>query len=185
MYSFDYFYGKNSSVEIELEEIANLKDEKLFVSVGGGISTGKTYFIERARLGLPIVDVDECIKEIGIGKYSRHNLSAGRMLFNQQIEEAFGGNKSFIYMGTNANLNGATKRLLRGKEANFTNILVHIETLPEIAINQSNRRVSLGERNEISYERIKQSIEDSFSVFNELKNNISLVDFYVSVRRTK
>jgi predicted ABC-type ATPase len=185
MYSFDYFYQKNSSVQIDLEQIANLADEKLFVSVGGGIATGKSYMMERVKLGLPIIDIDECVKEIGGGKYNRMNLSAGRMVFNEMVEEFFGGNKSFIYMGTNANLSGTKKRLLRAREGNFTNILVHIETPLETAIKQSSHRVLFGERNEITYERIKQTMQESLLVFNELKTNGSLVDFYVHIKRTK
>jgi len=180
--SFEYYYSLNEAAPIEIDQINNLKDDKLFVSVGGGIGTGKT-FLTNKFVELPVIDVDDFVKDVGGGKYDRSNLSKGRKKFNEKISQSLKGDESFIHMGTNANLNGAKKRLLEAKENGFTTVLVLIDTNPEVAIKQSQYRFEKGERNQISEKRIRQSCEDAFKVFESLIKDNKLVDFYVHVKK--
>jgi predicted kinase len=108
--SFEYYYSLNEVNKIEIDQIENLKDQKLFVSVGGCIGAGKT-FITKKFINLPIIDIDNFITEIGKGKYDRINLVEGRTAFNNALLKAIGENESFVHMGTNANLNGTKNRL--------------------------------------------------------------------------
>ena len=101
------------------------------------------------------------------------------------LEGFFDDKKSFIHMGMNTDLQETKKLLLRAKEECFTNILIHVETLFDIALEQCTNRSLIGERNEFLEKRIQQSCNDSLNVFNELYQNGSLVDFYVRVRRMK
>lgn len=77
-----------------------------------------------------------------------------RKIFEHELVEAFYCKESFIHVGKNNNIETTKKRLLYGKEFGFTNILVHV-----------------GKDN------------DSLNVFNSLKENYNLVDFYVKVSK--
>jgi len=173
MNSFINFYNQSNAIEID--QINTFKDDKLFISVGGCIGSGKTYFIEKF-IDISVIDVDDCVKAIGQGIYNRIHLAEGRKIFQTKLEEAFKGNESFVHVGTNSNLNGVKQRLLQGKENGFTNILVLIDTNIEKSIKQIQERI---ERKEIAIDRVKQSYEDSLKVFNSIKDNKCLVDFYV------
>lgn len=174
MFSFERLYGINKSQKIALEEINTFKDDKLFVTVGG-IGAEKS-FITRKFVALPILDVDDYVTKVGGGTYDRSNLGEGRKIFNASIDRALEGNKSFVHIGTNTNLNETKKRLKKAKENGFTNVLVLIDTNPEIAYEQVNKRV---DEQEILMERIIQFHDDAFEVFNSLKKDNDLVDFYV------
>jgi dephospho-CoA kinase len=177
--SFEYYYSLNEVNEIEIDQIENLKDQKLFVSVGGGIGAGKTY-ITKKFINLPIIDVDNFITEVGKGKYDRINLAEGRTAFNNALLKAIDENESFVHMGTNANLNGAKNRLELAKKNGFMNVLVLVDTNPEKAFQQIQIRE---ERKEISKERIIQSYIDSKQVFETLIKDNKLVDFYVNYKK--
>lgn len=181
IYSFNYYYSLNEAAPIEIEQIQNLLDEKLFVSIGGGIGAGKSYLTKK-YLNLPVIDVDNYVSDVGEGKYDRNNLSLGRKAFNTALMNALEGKESFVHVGTNANLNGTKNRLQIAKENGFTNILVFVDTPPEKALKYSQMRVQLDERNEILLERIIQSHNDAKSVFQSLFKDNSLVDFYVHIK---
>lgn len=180
--SFYNYYSINESTKIDLDQINNIKDDKLFVSVGGGIGAGKSFLTKRT-VELPIIDVDEFVSEVGGGEYDRANLGAGRSKFNKALDRALEGDKSFIHMGTNQNVNAARKRLQRAKENNFTTVLVLIDTKPEIAARQAQKRVETGERNPIPMERIIQSREDALNTFKTLIRDNDIVDFYVHYKK--
>jgi predicted kinase len=177
MIRFQHYYDLVDSKKIDMDHINILKDEKLFVTVGGGIAAGKSYWTERF-VDLPVIDVDNFVAEIGGGVYHRENLSEGRKKFNKAMNSALVGENSFIHMGTNANFNGTKKRLELAKENNFTNILVLVETSEEKTLRQARKRFVEGYRNEIAESRILQSRQDAIEVFNQLKET-KLVDFYV------
>ena len=179
MYSFEQHYGIYESAPIGLDQINNLKDDKLFVTVGGGIGAGKT-FLTKKFVELPIIDVDDHITEVGGGKYDRANLGQGRKAFEGALDKALEGDESFIHMGTNANLNTTKKRLQKAKENGFTTILVLIDTKPEKAAEQIKGRE---DRDEIAMERIVQSHDDALNVFETLKKDNNIVDFFVYNKR--
>ena len=175
MYNFYQYYALNESASIKLDQINNIKDDKLFVTVGGGIGSGKT-FLTNKFVELPIIDVDDSISHVGGGQYDRANLGKGRKQFNSLLDKAYVGGKSFVHMGTNANLNGTKKRLQRAKENNFTTVLVLIDTNIDTAVKQAQMRT---DRNDIAIERIIQSHDDALDVFEKLKQDNDLVDFFV------
>jgi dephospho-CoA kinase len=179
---YEFSYSFNEATQIEIDQINNLKDDKLFVSIGGGIGAGKTYLANKF-VDLPIVDVDDYVIEASSGIYDRSNLSIGRNKFKKILEDSLHGEESFVHMGTNTNINGVRRRLKEAKENGFTNILVLVDTKPEIAIQQVKKRSMLGERNLITQERIIQSHEDAVKVFELMKKEIDLVDFCIRVRR--
>lgn len=179
MYSFAQYYGINESVPIQIEQIENLKDDKLFISVGGGIGAGKTFLVNKF-VKLPVIDIDDAVAKVGGGEYDRENLGQGRKIFNQDLEKALEGNESFVHMGTNQNLNATKERLQKAKENGFTTILVLIDTDPEIAARQIAGRE---ERNEIDMNRIVQSRQDALNTFEALRKDNTLVDFYVYNKR--
>lgn len=160
--SFYNYYTINESTKIELDQINNIKDDKLFVSVGGGIGAGKSFLTKRT-VELPIIDVDDFV--------------------NNALRRSLKGNKSFIHMGTNQNVNATRKRLQRAKENNFTTVLVLIDTKPEVAARHVQKRVENGEINTIPMERIIQSREDALNTFNTLIKDNDIVDFYVHYKR--
>ena len=180
--NFEYYYGLVESAKIELDQINNIKDDKLFVSVGGGIGAGKS-FLTKKFVELPIIDVDDFVTEVGGGTYDRSKLNAGRNKFKLALDKALQGDESFVHMGTNANLNGAKNRLTKAKENGFTTVLVLIDTNPETAKKQSMKRVESGERNPIPKERIVQSHDDALQVFENLIKDNKLVDFYIHVKK--
>lgn len=171
---FEYYYSLNESVLIEIDQIENLKDDKIFVSIGGGIGAGKT-FITKKFINLPVIDVDDFVAKVNEGKYDRSNLAFGRKKFNIALMEALESNQSFVHMGTNANLNGTKNRLTIAKQNGFTTILVFINTCPDKVF----ERIQNRERNEISKERIYESYNDAKNVFDILIKDNKLVDFYV------
>lgn len=177
--SFEYYYSLNESVSIGIDQIENLKDDKLFVSIGGGIGAGKT-FIAKKFITLPVIDVDDFVANVNEGKYDRSNLALGRKKFNMALMEALEFNQSFVHIGTNANLNGTKNRLTIAKQNGFTTILVFVDTNPEKAIQQVEGRE---ERTEILKERIIKSHDDASIVFQTLIKDNSLVNFYVHIKR--
>lgn len=180
--SFYNHYIISESTKIDLDQINNIKDDKLFVSVGGGIGAGKSFLTKRT-VELPIIDVDDYVSEVGGGEYNRANLGAGRSKFNKALNRALEGDRSFVHMGTNQNVNATRKRLQKAKENNFTTVLVLIDTKPEIAAKQAQKRVETGERNPIPMERIIQSHKDALNTFETLIKDNDIVDFYVHYKR--
>ena len=179
--SFESYYSHTEPAQIEIQHLDTIEEDKLFVTVGGGIAVGKSYVAEKF-IHLPVIDVDDCVVEVNGGTYDRSCLAEGRKLFKQRLEDAFESSASFCHMGTNANLNGTKKRLYCAKENGFTSVLVLVETPIEKALAQSKQRVDEGVRNEISIERIYQSMLDSMRVFHQLNKDNTLVDFYVHVK---
>ena len=149
MYSFEQYYSIHESVQISIDQIENLKDDKLFVTVGGGVGSGKT-FLAKKFITLPV----------------------------RTMTESIGGDESFIHMGTNSNVNSTKQRLQEAKENGFTTVLVLIDTHPDIVAEQ----IEL-ESNLIEMERIVQSRDDALNVFETLKKDNTLVDFYVHNKR--
>lgn len=182
MYNFARHYGLYESEPIWIDQIDTFKDDKLFVTVGGGIGAGKT-FLTKKFIGLPILDMDEYIIKVGGGEYNRDNLGEGRKLFHTSLELALEGDKSFVHMGTNSNLESTQKRLQKAKGNGFTTVLVLIDTPPQIAAKQIEQRAEEGGRGNILMERIVQSHGDSLNVFITLKKDNNLVDFYVHNKR--
>jgi len=180
--SFEYYYSLTEVTKIDIDQINNLKDEKLFVSVGGGIGAGKT-FLTTKFVDLPIIDVDNYVSEICNGKYERVNLGEARKRFKSEIKKALIGEDSFIHMGTNSNLNETKKRLETAKANGFTTILVLVDTKPEIAIKQSQQRFESGERNSIPQNRIVESHISAVNVFEQIKKENKILDFYVHIER--
>lgn len=176
--NFEFYYNLNEASSIEIDQIENLKDDKLYVLVIGSIGSGKT-FITKKFINLPIIDVDDFVTNFSGGKYDRNNLGKGRLLYKNEFNKMINGENSFVDMGTGSNLQGTKNRLSLAKQNNFTTILVYINTSPQQSFQQSQQRFKSGERNEISFERIEQTYNDSIKTFNELKKDNKLVDFYV------
>jgi len=179
--SFESYYSLSQPTLIEIDQINNLKDDKLFVSIGGGVAVGKS-FVTKKFVTLPVIDVDNCVTEANSGTYDKKKLSEGRKLFNERMQNAFEGEESFVHMGTNANLNGTKKRLMIAKENGFTTVLVLIEAPIETALKRARQRVDESIRNEIPIERVYESMLDSLRVFHKLNRNIELVDFFVNMK---
>jgi len=176
--SFEYYYSLTEVTKIDIDQINNLKDEKLYVLVIGSIASGKT-FLSKKFIGLPIIDVDNYVTEFGNGKYNRNNLGKGRLLYKNEFNKMINDENSFVDMGTGSNLQGTKNRLSLAKQNNFTTILVYIDASPQQSFQQSQQRFNSGERNEIPFERIEKTYNDSMKTFNELKKDNKLVDFYV------
>lgn len=156
MFSFSQLYGLNESpTQISMEDINTFKEDRLFVTVGS--HTGSPNPFLTTQFGdLPIIEVKAYTTRVGGGVYHRSNLSEGRRLFQASIDKALEGNESFVHIGSNTNLEATKNRLQKAKDNGFTNILVLIESNID---------------------------EDARNVFNQLKKDNSLVDFYVHKRK--
>lgn len=183
-YESDAFYGRSLN---SIEDLKTYLEDKLFISVGGGVGSGKTYFInnflKRVVGNLPVYDVDEWNAKMAGGKYSKELSSKATTQFRKDLPVAFTKSESFIYTGTNANLNGIIAKLQLAKLNGFTTVLIHIDTPEEVAIKQSQQKSETGERNPIEDYKIIRTNKDSKEVFDKVKKDRNLVDFYFQYRR--
>jgi predicted kinase len=154
--------------------------------VGGGIGSGKSYFINNVLKkvvgNLPLYDVDDFTIKLGGGEYKRELAGKAALQFKKELPIAFTKSKSFIYTGTNANFNGLAAKLQLAKSNGFTTVLIHIDTPENVAIQQSSQRATSGERNPIEDYKIIRTIRDSKEFFEKIKKDRKLVDFYYSYK---
>ena len=182
-YESDTFYGRSLN---SINDLKTYLEDKLFISVGGGIGSGKTYFIENILKkvvgNLPVYDVDVLASKMGGGEYKRELAGKAAYKFKKELPIAFTKKESFIHTGTNANLNGIMAKLQLAKSNGFTTVLIHIDTPENVAIQQSSQRATSGERNPIEDYKIIRTNKDSKEVFEKLKKDRNLVDFYFSYK---
>ena len=183
-YESDTFYGRSLN---SIDDLKTYLEDKLFISVGGGIGSGKTYFIENVLKkvvgNLPVYDVDVLASKMGGGEYKRELAGKAANQFKKELPIAFTKKESFIHTGTNANFNGATAKLQLAKSNGFTTVLIHIDVPEEVAIKQAQQRSETGERNPIEDYKIIRTNKDSKEVFEKLKKDRNLVDFYYVYKR--
>lgn len=188
IYNFQYFYENDNGRRLSMiNDLSSYLEDKLFISVGGGIGAGKSYFINKILnkiVGdMPVMDVDEYTAQLSGGKYNREMSGKARAPFRADLDKMLHGDKSFIYTGTNANLKGTADKLQTAKDNEFTTVLIHIDIPLELALQQSQKRAEAGERNQIPEEVIERTIRDSKSTFEQLKNNKEIVDFYFTYKK--
>jgi predicted ABC-type ATPase len=183
-YENDDYYGRSLN---SIEDLKTYLEDKLFIAVGGGIGSGKTYFINNVLKkvvgNLPVYDVDNWTSNIGGGEYKRELAGKAMTQFKKDFPIAFTKKESFIYTGTNANLNGTIAKLQQAKSNGFTTVLIHIDVPEEVAIKQSQQRSETGERNPIEDYKIIRTNKESKEVFEKVKKDRNLVDFYFSFKR--
>jgi len=147
---FESYYHLNEATQIEIDQIENLKDDKLFVFVSGGIGAGKT-FLAQKFIKLPIMENDALMK-------------------------AFEGKESFVCKDINQNINGTIGKLQLAKQNGFTTILVFVDSDPEKAFT---RLQKLPERESILKEKVILTHDDALQAFQTIIKDNRLVDFYV------
>ena len=183
-YESDTYYGRALN---SINDLKTYLEDKLFISVGGGIGSGKSYFINnvlKKSVGdLPVYDVDILNKQMAGGEYKRELAGKAAAQFRKELPIAFTKSESFIHTGTNSNYNGLAAKLQLAKANGFTTVLIHIDTPEDIAIQQASERTKSGERNPIEDFKIIRSINDSKETFEKIKKDKELVDFYYSFKR--
>jgi len=183
-YESDTYYGRALN---SIDDLKTYLEDKLFIAVGGGIGSGKSYFINNVLKkvvgDLPVYDVDELTTKMGGGEYKREFAGKATVQFRKELPIAFTKPDSFIFTGTNANLNGISAKLKLAKVNGFTTVLIHIDTPEDTAIQQVAQRADTGERNPIEDYKVIRTTKDSKEVFEKIKKDRELVDFYYSVKR--
>ena len=178
-YENDVYYGRALNI---IDDLKTYLEDKLFIAVGGGIGSGKTYFInnilKKVVGNLPVYDVDEVTTKMGAGEYKRELAGKATVQFRKELSIAFTKPDSFIFTGTNANFNGLVAKLQLAKTNGFTTVLIHIDTPEDTAIQQVSQRADTGERNPIEDYKVIRTTKDSKEVFEKIKKNRELVDFY-------
>jgi len=96
--SFQYYYRIGEAAKIQIHEINNLKDDKLFVNVVGMVKK-EVISLTKKFIHLPIVKESAIVKE-----------------------------KSFVCIDGISDLNLTQDRFNRAKENSFTTVLVLIDT---------------------------------------------------------
>lgn len=182
-YESDTYYGRALN---SIDDLKTYLEDKLFIAVGGGIGSGKSYFINNVLQkivgNLPVYDVDDLTTMIGRGKYKRELAGKALSQFKKELPIAFTKDKSFIYTGTNSNFNGLVAKLQLAKTNGFTTVIIHIDTPENVAIQQALQRSETGERNPIEEYKIIRTIRDSKEVFEKIIKDRRLVDFYYSYK---
>lgn len=118
--SFESYYGLTKDpTQIEIDQINNLQDEKLFVTVFGGLGVGKTSIVEK-YINIPIISKD-------------------------LLKEAFDNDASLVYLNSDQNYNITEKRLKEAKRNDFINILVLVES----SVNKNIEKIDVNEVKEI------------------------------------
>lgn len=183
-YESDTYYGRALN---SIDDLKTYLEDKLFITVGGGIGSGKTYFINNVLKkiigNLPVYDVDELATKMGGGEYKRELAGKAALQFRKDVPIAFTKPDSFIHTGTNSNYNGLVNKLKLAKANGFTTVVIHVDTPENISIKQAAERTKSDERNPIEDFKISRSIKDSKETFEKIKKDRELVDFYYSFKR--
>lgn len=183
-YESDAFYGRSLN---SIEDLKTYLEDKLFIVVGGGIGSGKTYFVDNTLKkvvgDLLTFDVDAINRELGGGVYKRELAGQALARMRKGLEQSLRGKQSVIFSGTNSKYEALVKRLQIAKENNFTTILIHIDVPLEQALKQNKERASTGIHPEVPEEKLVRTNKNSKEVFDKVKKDRNLVDFYYQVKR--
>jgi len=183
-YENDVYYGRALN---SIDDLKTYLEDKLFIAVGGGIGSGKSYFVDNVIKKIVgdmlTFDVDAMNREMSDGVYKAELTGKAITKMRSGLDNALKGNQSFIYSGTNSSYLVLSKRLQTAKENNFTTVIIHIDVPFEKAIEQNKGRASTGIHSEVPEDKIIKTNKESKETFEKIKKNRELVDFYFSFKR--
>lgn len=171
--------------QINIEKIDYLS-KPLYVLTVGGMAVGKSFVVSRFIKTIPVMDVDDIMKQLKYVDYSRAHFSKAMKLIAEKIKTAMDNKESIIAMGTSSDLSFSIDKLFNAKMNGYTTVLLFIDASYEQAVRQNEERKEKGERAvaaEKGY-RIRQTNTGSANTYAILKDT-NLVDFcvhYVNLR---
>ena len=156
----------------------NTIDEPLYVLIAGGVGAGKSYVLSK-NTDLPIIDIDDVTMELGNGEYSPKNTAKAMAITKRKVSDMMEAGKSFIQMGTSANLNSTINKLTVAKGKGYTTVLLFIDTPPEQAYANNQERVGAGGRGDgIPEHKFQRTYDGAKNTFDKLKDD-ELTDYVI------
>jgi GTPase SAR1 family protein len=160
--SFQYYYSLIESNGITIDQVENLKDDKLFVAVLGGVGSGKTYLTNKFLRGLSVIEDTE--------------LSGTSNNINEQFNKKITQRNSFVYIYIGQNFNNIQDKLTEAKQHKFTNILIFLDTNPQKILTTDGLKY-------YNQSIIIETYKNCLNHFECLKIDNKLVDFFVQYKK--
>jgi predicted kinase len=131
---------------VKLASIPGLAPRPLYVLVAGGIAVGKSHVIREAKLGFPIMDVDDVMDEIGSADYEGRAFRDAIEIIGGRIETIISERRSLVAMGTCSDLAFTIDRLHGARMKGYATVLVHVTAPLDQALAQNEERRVKGRR---------------------------------------
>jgi len=186
---FSSFVLLNESVIDEIKQ--ELDTGKILVFVAGTFGSGKTYYIEHNLEGYETLDIDDIAMDLAGIEHPKDEAERSKIrkmsptaikIKTKKIKDNIKQGKSFIDVGTFANIKSAQNKIKLAKDNGFKTALIHINVSPEIAIKRNLDRIAQGERGvepEEAEKKIRSRHEDLRKVIDTI---IKDLDYYLEVK---
>jgi len=131
-----------------INEIKNPYGEPTVIFIIGGVGAGKNYIKNKLFGDIQMIDPDEHTNKLANGdvELQRKFVSQAIKWVNSEFEKMLKGSKSFVMMGTGANYTGYINRFQKAKDAGFATSIVFVNTSPEQAFKNNQKRIADGGR---------------------------------------
>jgi predicted kinase len=150
-----------------------MKNEKVYVLLGGTPAAGKSWVIDKLLKGaFPVLDVDQYILKFGTDEYEdrKKNGMKARVLINKDTANFLATGTSFVKQGVSARFKAVEAQAQKAKAAGFITVFFYVETDVETALKRNKERVERGERaTEVPLYVIERKRKDSLGVLNLVK----------------
>lgn len=122
--------------------------DRIFVTIIGGVGSGKNHFYKDYFDNFRLFDIDEYVEKLSDGNWeeSRKYVSAAMHSVESDLKEHFNTGESCVNTCSGAITSGILKKMQWAKDQGYKTVVIFIDVSAETAMSRNIDRVNAGER---------------------------------------